>query len=154
MLFAPTELFREYPLAEGLLKHCDLDWLVRVDERPDVGIEIPRGRAPVGVWHMESGRDRLSNAHNWRFSYDWISRSRQRVTSRAYAGFLLTWVSQSARMQRDYAAFPFLLKEALRDGSPAALELAVYAAVWGLPPGARGWASHALSSRGVRLGSI
>jgi len=83
--------------------------------------------------------------HDWRFSLGWITRSRHRVTPRAYAGFLLTWVSFSARAQRDLRAIAVLLREAFRHGQPSALELAVYAAVWCLPGGLRRRWSAALT---------
>lgn len=133
MLLAPTALLRREPMAEDLVKHCDLDWLVRVDRLDGVGLELPADPRPLAVWHRQSGRDRLSNVHDWRFSHRWITRSRGLVTARAYAGFLLTWVSVSARAQRDGAAFSFLLKDAFRNGRPGLRELAVHAAVWSMP---------------------
>jgi glycosyltransferase involved in cell wall biosynthesis len=132
MLFAPTELFRLVPLAEDLPKHCDLDWLIRVDQKPDVMLEMPVEQVPLAIWHQQ-GHDRLSRVHDWRFSYQWITRCRQMVTPAAYAGFLLTWVSFSARSQGDFSAFPFLLKKAFRNGRPGVIELVTYAAVWSLP---------------------
>jgi glycosyltransferase involved in cell wall biosynthesis len=132
MLFAPTSLFRCVPMDEDLPRHCDLDWLIRADALPDVGLEMPVEPVAMAVWHLQ-GHDRLSRAHDWRFSYDWIGRIRTMVSPRAYAGFLLTWVSFSARSQRDLRAIPTLLNEAFRRGRPGTMELAVYAAVWCLP---------------------
>ena len=94
---------------------------------------------------MQSDRSRTSNEHDWRYSYEWIERRRDAVTPRAYAGFLLTWASFSARHQRDAAAFPFLLREALRRGSPSATDLAVYFAVWAVPARARARLSRTLA---------
>ena len=70
MFFAPTELFRHVPMAENLPRHCDLDWLIRVDQRPDVMLEMPVEQAPLAVWHQQ-GHDRLSRVHDWRYSYRW-----------------------------------------------------------------------------------
>ncbi|MEW6273094.1 MAG: glycosyltransferase family A protein, partial [Thermodesulfobacteriota bacterium] len=150
MLLAPTDLFRRHPMAEDLPKHCDLDWLLRVDRLPDVALVLPADPRPLAIWQQQAGRHRLSNVHDWRFSYAWVGRARDAgdVSARAYAGFLLTWVSFSARVQRDRGAFAFLVKEALRRGHPSALELAVHAGVWGMPSLLRARASRALARRG------
>ncbi len=147
MLFAPTELFLSNPMAEGMRLHCDLDWLIRVGQRPEVQLVMPAELVPLAIWNMQGGRDRLSNSHNWRFSYDWMVCSRPAVTPRACAGFLLTWVSFSARVQGDAAAVPLLLKEAFRLGRPGFLELVIYAAVWTLPLDLRARLSHAMTAR-------
>lgn len=145
VLFAPTDLFRTFPMTETLHKHCDLDWLVRVHQGAGVGLEMPAERVPLAIWHLE-GRDRLSRAHDWRFSHQWISQARPLVTPRAYAGFLLTWVSFSARSQRDVSAIPVLLTDAFRRGRPGTMELAVFAAVWCLPLGVRARLSRSISA--------
>jgi glycosyltransferase involved in cell wall biosynthesis len=136
LFFAPTALFRRVPLDATLPKHCDLDWLVRVDAEPDTGLELPASPEPLAVWHQE-GADRISHHHDWRFSTRWIGSMRPFVTPRAYAGFLLTWASYSARAQREPGAFVALLRDAFRHGRPSALEVAVHAAVWCLPGGLR-----------------
>ena len=133
VIFARTELFRTVPLTEHLRRHCDLDWLIRADRRDDVMVEIPTGDAPLAVWDIQQDRQRLSNAHDWRYSYEWMEGAREAVTPRAYAGFLLTWVSFSARCQRDQGAFAFLAREALNRGRPSIIELAVHFAIWMVP---------------------
>jgi len=151
VLFGPTDLFRREPMSEDLVKHCDIDWLCRVDRLDGTSVEVPFGEKPLAVWQRQGGRERRSNQHDWRLSRAWITRLRERVpgavTERAYAGFLLTWVSLSARTERDLAAFPFLLKEALRHGRPGARELLAYAAVWGLPLDFRARVSQAMAVR-------
>jgi glycosyltransferase involved in cell wall biosynthesis len=146
MFFAATELFRLVPMDEKLKKHCDLDWLLRVDQRPEVGLEMPANRVPLAIWHLE-GSDRLSQIGDWRFSRQWIFQSRDVVTRRAYSGFLLTWVSISARAQGDWGAILPLLQEAFRHGRPGVMELAVYAAVWCLPLKLRAHCSRSMAAR-------
>jgi len=145
-LFAATELFRLVPLDEKLPNHCDLDWLLRVDRRPEVALAMPASRVPLAIWHLE-GSDRVSKQGDWRFSRQWISQSRDVVTRRAYSGFLLTWASFSARSQGDWSAFLPLLQEAFRHGRPGVMELAVYFAVWCLPPGLRSRWSRSMATR-------
>ncbi len=134
MLLAPATLFRAVPMAEDLRRHCDLDWLVRADQRVGVRLTLPREDRPLAVWEMQSDRARMSNAHDWHDSLAWIDARRALVTPRAYAGFLLTWVSQSARRQGDRRAFGALLRAAFRHGRPSLTELVVHAGIWALSP--------------------
>jgi glycosyltransferase involved in cell wall biosynthesis len=152
VFFAPTELFRRVPMAEELHHHCDLDWLIRVDQLAGVKLEMPTDPAPLAIWQNQRQRRRLSSAPDWRFSYQWIVRSRANVTPRAYAGFLLTWVSSSARLRGDKSAILTLLGEAFRHGRPEAMSLAVYAAVWCLPLDTRNRLSR-LIARSEETGS-
>jgi hypothetical protein len=145
VLFAPTELLRRHKLDESLSKHGDLDWLIRAGSEPDVTLLVPESSGPLAVWQIQTTRPRISNVHDWRYSYQWINRLRPLVSDRAYAGFLLTWASFSARCQRQPRAFGFLLAEALRHGRPNTRELAAHAAVWTLPLSLRARLSRALA---------
>jgi glycosyltransferase involved in cell wall biosynthesis len=145
MFFAPAAVFRAYPMDERIPKHCDLDWLIRV-AGTGARFILPDTPEPLAIWHMQAERDRLSNQQNWRFSCQWIANMRPFITDRAYAGFLLTWASASARAQSEYSAASFLLREAFRSGRPNFRELAVYAAVWVLPQRVRSSISRALSA--------
>jgi hypothetical protein len=133
MLCAPTALVREVPMAEGLPRHCDIDWLIRAGARADVRLVLPSDPAPLAVWEMQRDRPRMSNVHDWRQSLAWIDARRDLVTARAYAGFVLTWVSHSARCEGDRAAFGALLRAAFRHGRPSSLEVLVHVATWMLP---------------------
>jgi len=150
MIFARTSLFKALPLDERLRRHSDLDWLTRVGRREDVRVELASGEAPLAIWHMQQDRSRMSNNHDWRDSYAWLERARERVSPRAYAGFLLTWVSLSARQQRDLGAFFFLLRQALRHGRPSALEIAVHVAIWAIPDVLRRRLSRSMEARSRR----
>lgn len=147
MIAAPTALLRAVPMAESLRRHCDLDWLVRADQRADVRLVFPADEAPLATWEMQSGRERMSNAPDWRDSLAWIDARRALVGPRAYAGFVLTWVSHSARRQGDRRAFATLLRAALRHGRPNAMELLVHAGTWAATFGARRAADAAVAAR-------
>jgi glycosyltransferase involved in cell wall biosynthesis len=134
VLLAPTALWRAVPMTEGLPRHGDLDWLVRAARHPTAGLALPPDETPLAVWEMRRDRPRMSNAHDWRSSLAWIDGRRDLVTARAYAGFLLTWISHSARCQRDPRAFATLVRRALRHGRPSAVELLIHAGIWALPP--------------------
>lgn len=145
-LFAPTALFRDVPWDEGLNRHGDIDWLVRVGLRAEVRIELPPEAEPMAVWHLE-GSDRMSKAHDWRYSREWIIGCRLLVSRRACAGFLLNWAGFSARCQRDFAAIPALLYDAFRHGRPGPIDLATFSALWCLPPAMRSRWSRSLTDR-------
>jgi glycosyltransferase involved in cell wall biosynthesis len=146
-LLAPTRLLESVPMDESLAVHCDLDWLVRVGGRKDVGFEMPSGEEPLATWEMQQGRERLSHQRDWRYSFEWIRRTRERLTARAYAGFLLTWVSLTARQQRDWSAFFFLTKEVLFRGRPNLVECLVHLSIWSLPEDWRVNLSRNLATR-------
>lgn len=137
MLYAPTALFRAVPMAEDLRRHCDLDWLIRADQRAGVRFVLPTESRPLAIWEMQSGRQRMSNAPDWRDSLAWIDARRTLVGPRAYAGFVLTWISESARRTGDFGAFGVLVRAAFRNGRPSLRELLVHAAIWVVPPRAR-----------------
>jgi glycosyltransferase involved in cell wall biosynthesis len=154
MIFARTSLFRAVPLDERLRRHSDLDWLTRVGQRSDVRVEVVPGAAPLAIWQMQQDRSRMSNNHDWRDSYAWLEHARDRVTPRAYAGFLLTWVSLSARRQHDLGAFVFLLRQALKHGRPTALEVAVHVAIWAVPDALRRRLSRSIEARSRRAAGL
>jgi glycosyltransferase involved in cell wall biosynthesis len=146
-LMIPAALLRRIPMDETLPVHCDLDWMVRVDCEDGVGFEVVRTADPLSVWEIQLGRTRLTHQSDWRFSFDWIGRRRESLTARAYAAFLLTWVSLYARRQRKYAAFFALTKEAVLRGRPNLIECMIHLSIWLLPDGFRERLSRSFASR-------
>jgi len=69
---------------------------------------------------------------------------------RAYAGFLLTWVSVTARRAGDWPAFFLLAKEALLHGRPNLTECVVHLSIWLFPEDLRERLSRSFASRGAR----
>jgi len=136
-LFARTRLLQLLPMDETLARHPDLDWMLRADRRKDVAFEAPPGPEPLAVWEVQRGRDRLSLQRDWRYSLKWIQGVRGIVTARAYAGFVLTWVSSSARQQRDWSAFVALARRAIAEGSPNRMEWFVHLTIWIVPEALR-----------------
>ena len=68
------------------------------------------------------------------------------MTPRAYASFLLTWISAHAIEQGDRSAFWPLLKEAFRHGTPRILDGIVFLGIWLIPQGLRRWLARCLSA--------
>jgi hypothetical protein len=144
VILAPRDLMLRVPFREELPRHSDLDWLIRAGTAEDVGLVFPSGAAPVAVWSVDQGRARASHDPDWRASLEWIRELGERVTPRAYAAFLLTWLSAQAVAQGERSACAGLLRDAWRRGKPGCVELSIFAGIWALPAGTR----EAVSRRG------
>ncbi len=114
-ILAPKALFEAVPFDEALSRYVDLDWVLRVGQRKDVGL-VFAGDAPLVTWSIDEDRPRISNEADWRWDVDWIRERRHLVTGRAYGAYLLTLASIRARRARDRSAFWPLLREALAEG--------------------------------------
>ncbi len=121
------------PFDERLVKHEDLDWLLRATEVPGTAVEFVPGPDPIAIWSIDESRPRASTHPDWRGSRAWLRSVDGRVTRRAYAAFLLTWVSDDAAREHDVAALWELPWEAFRRGHPRAIDVVVFLAVWAVP---------------------
>jgi len=138
-LFAPRELFLEVPFREDLQVAEDLDWAIRAGTRDQVGVEFvmsarPTCAEPLTVWNIDPDRRHESSAHNWGVMLTWIRGIRNLVSPEAYASFLLTWVSrQAAQSRAGFGTFWDLGREAVQNGRPSALDIAVHFGHWLVP---------------------
>ncbi|MFN8626848.1 MAG: glycosyltransferase family 2 protein [Candidatus Binatia bacterium] len=128
------ELLNRVPFREGLRRHVDADWLLRVAQVPGVGVEFVPSMAPLVIWNIDEKHLRMSHSTDWRFSLDWARERRELMTRRAYGAFVLTRVGTTAARAREYRAFFVLLREAFRLGQPNSAELIAYLILWFLPP--------------------
>ena len=132
VLFAPRELYlRELPRCTQA-RHDDLDWLIRATSHSDVGIDPVPDAGPLAIWHREH-RSHRTPSPDWRPSLDWVRSYPGLITPRARSAFMLRWTGQVAASRRQWSAFWPILTAALREGRPAALDLALYLAHWMLP---------------------
>lgn len=76
--------------------------------------------------------ERLFDA-DWKYSLAWIQERRNLVTPRAYASFLMTWISTFAARRGDWKAMLPLLREAYRYGWPSIIDFLVFWGNWLLP---------------------
>jgi len=130
-IFAKRELLLKVPFTSGLKKHQDWDWVLRVAQLDGVSFEIiPE---PLAVWYIEEGRNTVSTESTWRFSLDWIRNSRNLVTKKAYAAFIVTQVSPQAARQSEWDAFGLLIREMFRFGNPRAIDVLMYLSMWFIP---------------------
>jgi glycosyltransferase involved in cell wall biosynthesis len=134
-LLFPKDLYSQVPFQAGLGRHQDLDWMLRVIEHAGAGIEfVP---IPLAVWHQAEQRKGISVTADWKTSFQWLESVRERVTRRAYAGFITTHVAPQAARQGAWREFPFLLKRMLMCGAPTARDIALFLGMWCVPQGIR-----------------
>lgn len=129
--------------------HDDLDWVIRAGSTKGVHFSFVPEPAPLAVWHADDTRERLSNQVDWKSSAAWIREAGTLITPRAYASFLLTWVSTFAARKRDYHAFIPLLRNAFQFGKPTAIGVAVWFYNWLAPPALQRMISLAFSPDGA-----
>jgi glycosyltransferase involved in cell wall biosynthesis len=132
-ILTTKKLLQQVRFRAELRRHEDLDWLLRAGRLSSVKLQFVATADPLVIWHKEEQRETVSTSKDWRFSLWWIQHNRHLVTPRAYASFLLTWLSANAVQQRDVSAFWPLLKEAFRQGAPSALDICVFVGIWLMP---------------------
>ena len=133
---APRSLFDAVPFDATLDRYVDLDWLLRAAREPGFALAFVPGE-PLSTYSIDPGRARISTERDWQRDVAWIRERRHLVTSRAYAGYLLTQASIRAEVGRDRSAFLPLLREALREGRASPGEVAFHMANNFLPRGLR-----------------
>ena len=79
-LLAKANLFQT-----DLRKHQDLDFVLGLDFYSVEFIFVPQ---VLTIWHNESRSDRISRISNYQLSVDWIEGYRDKISERAYQGFL------------------------------------------------------------------
>lgn len=132
-ILTKRELLQITPFKEGLRRLEDIDWLLRANAIEGVGVEFVSKSEPLVFWHIDNNRTRISNTPDWRYSLSWIKTNKHLFTPRAYASFLMTWVSEKAAQEGDFNAFFQLLRESYSHGRPTASDILVYLANWLIP---------------------
>lgn len=134
-LFANKALLQKIPFTNGLKKHQDWDWVLRVASLDKFSlVVVPEALA---VWYVEDARQTVSNNSTWRFSLEWIQQNRNLVTRKAYAAFIVTQVVPQASRQAEWKAFWPLLREIFHGGDPRILDVALFLVMWLIPQNLR-----------------
>jgi hypothetical protein len=151
MLFAPRELMLALPFTKGLPMHQDTEWVLRAAQWPGVGFEY--SPQALAVIYVDENRPSITRRPQWEFSRAWIRSQLEagRVTPRAYASFLLWWVSRAAAMDGSWRASVSLLRDAFAHGRPGFGSVLVHVGIWTLPIGLRRVARALLSGFKRRL---
>jgi glycosyltransferase involved in cell wall biosynthesis len=131
MILAPRTLLLRVPFKDGLRRHQEWDWLLRASASSEV--QLVTAWDVLATWNIEGQRGSVSKMDQWRMSFDWITSIQQLVTPRAYASFLMVFVSAIAAREGDYSAIKAIIREALHNGKPAAIEFTLMAVMWMLP---------------------
>jgi glycosyltransferase involved in cell wall biosynthesis len=130
-LLFPKDLYCQVPFQAHLARHQDLDWILRVNEHAGTGIEfVPK---PLAVWHQAEQRKSISVTADWKASFQWLESVRERITRRAYAGFIATHVAPQAACQGAWRELPFLLHRMLTYGAPNARDIVLFLGMWCVP---------------------
>lgn len=132
-IFTSRALLLDVPLASGLARHVDPDWLLRVLREPGVGLEFVDGSEPLVLWNIEHDRPRITTRRDWAASFAWCRNNRQLFSARGYAAFVLHVVGSNAAAQHQWRAFPLLMREACAHGQPAPIDVASHLANFLLP---------------------
>lgn len=135
MLLAPRELLLQVPFGLEQSRHQEWDWVFRAVHVP--GAKLYFVDEPLAIWHIEEDRTGISKMTNWRYSYEWIERVRPLITPRAYAAFLLTVVAAGASQNGEKRGCLTILRQAIRRGRPAAIDLLLFCGMVAIPQGYR-----------------
>jgi len=133
-ILTARRLLVDVPFA-ALPRHVDPDWVMRATRRPDVVVRFVDDPEPLVEWYMDHDRPRIWTRPDWQVSLAWARNNRGLFSRRGYAAFLLHVVGSSAAAQHVWSAFPRLLAEAVREGQPAAVDIASHIANFILPAG-------------------
>lgn len=122
-VLAPHSLCSRVPFTPGLPRHEDGEWAMLISEESTVGFEFVA--EPLVIYNCEpDGRERITGFYDWRYSLEFARSRKQLLTSRAYAGFVLSRCVEAACHSRAWSATLPLFFEAFRRGSPSVADLA------------------------------
>jgi glycosyltransferase involved in cell wall biosynthesis len=147
-ILAKKELLEKIPFSPTLPRHEDLDWLVRVSQESNVGLEFVS--EPMAIVNMMYSKKRqsLSNINDWKYSLNWIRSVSKLISPQAYAGFMIAVVGPTASIERDWQAFLPILWETLTVGKPRVLDIFLYVLMWIVPQEFRQKLRFLLKSKG------
>jgi glycosyltransferase involved in cell wall biosynthesis len=135
MLLTRKTLMELVPFTSGLRKHQDFDWYLRVSQLPGARFHfVPE---PLVNLYLEENRESITGRPDWQFSLDWLKANRERMTPRAYAGFICTQLAPEASQQGAWSALPLLFAEMLRHGKPGYMDVSIFGAMWLMRPSFR-----------------
>ena len=134
-IFTSKKLLEQVPFQEGLAKHQDWDWLLKVNTLEGVGIEFVA--ETLAIWYCWQERQSTSSTSNWKQSLAWIRENQNLVTPRAYSSFIMTQVGPQAARENQWQVFWSLLQEAFNCGQPKPIDLILYFLMWFIPRNTR-----------------
>jgi glycosyltransferase involved in cell wall biosynthesis len=130
-IMAPTALLRRVPFDPSLRRLQELDWTLRCLEHDNV--RLVYAPDPLAIWYADEHRPRVSFDAPWREQFEWLQRSRSRLTPRAYAALSMSVISSMAAPTHSPRVFFMLLRDARRHGRPSRLDYLTFLQIWWLP---------------------
>ena len=85
-LLLSRTLATEHLFQNKLGKHEDLDFVLSLGYSQASFIFVPQ---VLTIWHNEARSDRVSRRRNYQLSLNWIALHRDKISSKAYQGFIL-----------------------------------------------------------------
>lgn len=141
-ILAKKEFLVSHPFKEDLLKHQDIEWVLRIGALANTKIEFVT--EPLVMHYIEDRSETVSSKNNWKYSLSWIQNNQNLVEPRAYSAFIMNRVSAEAAKQGDWKAFWILLFEAIKIGKPKLIDFVIYVGLWLVPQQSRRWLRDSL----------
>jgi glycosyltransferase involved in cell wall biosynthesis len=132
--FLPTSVFRATGFGESR-NHEDTMLLLRVTKT--MGGKVVVAPQPLAIVYKEEERESLGATHNLDDMLRWLDEAQPLLTRRAYSGICLLYLGAQAADQRRYSGGWKLLSRSFAHGSPALVQLAMFASYWLVPKDAR-----------------
>jgi glycosyltransferase involved in cell wall biosynthesis len=127
----PRQLFNKVRF-DAESPHDDWAFLLRLSKQ--VGARIETVPEVLTVLYFDEPRPSLTKrTSSWLASLRWLDGLGPTLTRRAYSGFCLGVVGSRAAQERAYGAFPKLLYQAFRKGSPGLWQVMHFLAYWLMP---------------------
>ena len=146
-LLARRALFRRVPFAERMPRYVDVDWLLRAAREPGFALRFAGWPEPLSVWHIEAGRERISNGADGPAALAWAEAHRPLLTPRAFASFVLWRVSDDAARGGRRPSFGALVRAAGRGGAVRPVDLVGHALNYAVPRAVLRRAAAAVGAR-------
>ncbi|WP_166391134.1 glycosyltransferase [Nocardioides ochotonae] len=109
-LVCKREVLAQVPWLEGLKRHQDWDWLLRVEE---AGFKIAQSGAVTAIIHVGTSGS-ISASAAWTPSLAWIRDQADRLSGQAYVDFLTAQTLRYAIQARSFRGTQVVLREIRR----------------------------------------
>lgn len=104
------EFLLDVPFRKGLRRNQDTDWLLRALRLQDVQIALVR--EPLGIFHNEPKRKRITQDQDWQDCRSWAIDHREIFTPQALSSYLVIMcVNQAAQNGCDWKTITSLFKD-------------------------------------------
>lgn len=127
-LLAPRWAFEKHLFDESLERHEDWSWMLRV------GAELPLVVAPEVVCerYLVPGQG-LSRPGGFSFSHAWYEQNKTLMSPKPRADFVANILARKAGFDRKVTAFPWLVREVVRNGGMNVRNVAQLLRPWLVP---------------------